>query len=132
MSRPKVETARLMLDAVNRGDVDVAVALTSPEVVFEPLRAPVSGTYRGHEGIRRFFADTAETFETFRLDLSEIRDLGDDRVLGIGTMRARVKLGALETEVASAGIGTFRDGLLIHWKDFGNREQALAAADASP
>jgi len=40
-------------DALGRGGVDTALLdeLFDPDVIFEPQRATVSGTYRGHEGI---------------------------------------------------------------------------------
>ena len=130
MARSNLEIIREAGKALNRGDVETVVALTDPDVVFEPLRAPVSGAYVGHDGMRQYMADTAETFETFHLETKEIRDLGDDRLLIFGTMRARARLGGLETEVNSAGIATFRDGRLIHWKDYGeDRDAALEAAE---
>jgi uncharacterized protein len=129
MSQENVEVFRRGIDALERGDFDAALVeeLIDPDIVFEPLRAPVSGTYRGHDGIRQFFADTAESFDVFRFDHSEIRDLGD-RVLATGTLHIRARQGGIETDVPTAGIATYRDGRLIHWKDFGDRRRALEAA----
>ena len=121
----------LAMDALNRGDVEAALKLTDPEVIFEPLRSPVSGAYAGHDGMRRFFADTAETFDRFRIELSEVREIDEDRVLAVGTMHARVRLGGVETNATTAGIATVRGGLMVAWKDFGDREQALKAAGLS-
>ena len=42
--------------------------------------------YRGHEGFRRWYADSFESFEELRNEWSEFRDLGD-RVLVLGTLR---------------------------------------------
>jgi len=129
MSQENVEAFRRGTDALERGTVDTALLdeLIDPDVIFEPLRAPMSGTYRGHDGIRQFIADTAESFDVFRFDRSDIRDLGD-RVLAIGTLHIRARQGGVETDVPTAGIATYRDGRLIHWKDFGDRGQALKAA----
>jgi ketosteroid isomerase-like protein len=93
MSQENVELFRRGTDALEHGDVALLEELADPEVIFEPLRAPVSGTYRGHEGIRRFLADTAESFDIFRFDRPEMRDLGD-RVLAIGTLHIRAREGA--------------------------------------
>jgi hypothetical protein len=71
--------------------------------------------------------DTAESFDIFRFDRSEIRDLGD-RVLAIGTLHIRAREGGIETDVPTAGSATYRNGRLIHWKDFGDRRKALEAA----
>jgi uncharacterized protein len=130
MSEENVELFRRGTDALERGDVALVEELVDPDVIFEPLRAPVSGTYRGHEGIRQFIADTAESFDIFRFDRPEIRDLGD-RVLAIGTLHIRAREGGIETDVPTAGIATYRNGRLIHWKDFGDRRKALDAAGLS-
>jgi ketosteroid isomerase-like protein len=128
MSQGNIEALRAGYDAINRSDLDAVLGLVDPEVVFEPLRAPVSGAYYGLGGIREFFADTAESFDRFHVEAPEMRDLGDGRVLAIGTMRARVKQGGVETEVTSAGIATFRAGRLLRWKDYGDKARALEAA----
>ncbi len=131
MSQENVGTFRAGEDAINRGDLEAALELVDPEVVFEPLRAPVSGAYYGPDGIRKFFADTADSFDRFRVEHRDIRDLGDDRVLAIGTMQARVRQGGVETEATSAGIATYRGGRLVRWKDYGDRAEALKAAGLS-
>jgi|SRR6478672_11121826 len=132
MSQENVETFMRATDALEHGDFDDALIeeLVDPDVVFEPLRAPVSGTYRGHEGVRQFIADTAASFDAYRFDRSDIRDLGD-RVLAIGTLHIRAAQGGPETDVPTAGIATYRDGRLVHWKDFGDRDKALEAAGLS-
>jgi uncharacterized protein len=132
MSQENIEAFRRANDALERGAFDDALIeeLIHPDVVFEPLRAPVSGTYRGYDGVRQFLADTAESFDAFRFDRPDIRDLGD-RVLAIGTLHIRAAQGGPETDVPTAGIATYRDGRLIHWKDFGDRAEALEAAGLS-
>jgi ketosteroid isomerase-like protein len=132
MSQENVENFRRGSDALERGDLDDALIeeLIDPEVIFEPLRAPVSGAYKGHEGIRQFIADTDESFDAFRFDRPDIRDLGD-RVLAIGTLHIRARQGGIETDVPTAGIATYRGGRLVHWKDFGDRTKALEAAGLS-
>jgi ketosteroid isomerase-like protein len=132
MSEENVELFRRGTDALERGGFDDALIeeIIDPDVIFEPLRAPVSGTYRGHEGIRQFIADTAESFDVFRFDRSDIRDLGN-RVLAIGTLHIRARQGGIETDVPTAGIATYRDGRLVHWKDYGDKAQALEAAGLS-
>jgi hypothetical protein len=78
MSEENVEAFKRGNDALERGEVDDALLeeLIHPDVVFEPLRAPVSGAYRGYGGMRQFIADTAEIFDVFWFDRPEIRDLG--------------------------------------------------------
>src|SRR5436190_5707077 len=132
MSEENVQIFRRGTDALERGTLDDALIeeIIDPDVIFEPLRAPVSGGYRGHEGMRQFIADTAESFDVFRFDRPDIRDLGD-RVLAIGTLHIRARQSGIEMDVPTAGIATYRDGRLIHWKDYGDKSQALEAAGLS-
>jgi ketosteroid isomerase-like protein len=128
MSQANVKLFRSGLDAFNRGDVDAWLATIHPDVTFVPIRASVEGAYRGHAGIRRFFADNRETFESFQLDYTDIRDLGDGRLLVIGTLHLRARGSGIETNVPTAAIATEREGLLLHWKDYSDPEKALEAA----
>jgi ketosteroid isomerase-like protein len=81
MSQENVELFRRSLDAFNRGDLEAWLASIHPDVSFAPIRAPIEGVYEGHAGIRRFFADNQESFDSFRLNYTDIRDIGNDRLL---------------------------------------------------
>ncbi|HEX2129910.1 MAG TPA: nuclear transport factor 2 family protein [Solirubrobacterales bacterium] len=129
MASPNVETFLAGMDAINRGDAEALIAVTDPEAVSEPLRMSVEGAYRGHEGARRFLADNAESFEDFRADYTELRELDDDRVLATGTIHVRGRGSEIETDVPTAGIATFRKGRILHWKDYGDAERARQAAE---
>jgi len=119
------------VEAVNRGDWDAVIALMDPEIVFIPQRAPVQGNYLGHAGVREFVRDTQETFDVFQGDYPDVRDLGDDRILAIGTLRIRGIESGIETAVPSAIVLTFRDGLMVHFHAFSDPRPALGAAGLS-
>jgi ketosteroid isomerase-like protein len=70
MSQENVDAGQAFIEAVNRGDVDAAVQLCHPALVFEPLRAATEGAFLGRDGIRQFLADTSATFELFRVDVT--------------------------------------------------------------
>ena len=126
MSQETVDAFRRGTDAINRGDLDIE-ELIHPEVVFEPLRSRTEGAFVGHEGMRRFIADTEEMFEVFQADYTEVRDLGE-RVLAIGTIRMRAKVSGVEADVPTAVIAEFRDGLVWRFHDYGDTRSALRAA----
>jgi ketosteroid isomerase-like protein len=123
-----LDVLRRAVEAINAGDAEAAVAVTHPDAVLEPLRSATEGAFVGHDGARRFIADTNETFDLFRLELSEVRDLGDDRVLFIGTITVRGRGSGVEAPIPAAAIAEFRDGLLWRYHDFGDARRALAAA----
>ncbi len=126
MSQETVDAFRRGTHAINRGDLDIE-ELIHPEVVFEPLRSRTEGAFVGHEGMRRFIADTEEMFEVFQADYTEVRDLGE-RVLAIGTIRMRAKMSGVETDVHTAVIAEFRDGLVWRFQDYGDARSAKRAA----
>jgi ketosteroid isomerase-like protein len=116
------------VDAINRLDVTAVLALTHEECVFEPLRSQTEGAFVGHDGMRRFLADTAETFDLFKASYPDVRDLGDERLLAIGTIRMRGRESGAETDVASAAIVEFRDGRMLRYHDEGDVRRALQTA----
>ena len=127
MSQENVEAFRLGAEATQRGDVEEVLRVTHSDVVIEPLRTATEGAFVGREGIRQFLADTAETFELFQPCYTDIRDLGE-RVLAIGSIRVRGRESGLETDIPTAAIAEYRDGLLWRYKDYGEARVALEAA----
>jgi ketosteroid isomerase-like protein len=123
-----IETFLRGVDAINRGDVTAVLETVDEDTVFEPLRAQTEGAFVGPEGMRRFLADTAETFDLFKALYPDVRDLGDERLVAIGTIRMRGRGSGLEDDVPSAAIVEFRNGLLVHYKDYGDARLALQVA----
>lgn len=115
---------------LQRGDADASLEIVHPDVVIEPLRAATEGVFVGHAGVREFFDDTASTFDLFEPEYTDIRDLGD-RVLAIGSIRVRGRGGGVETEIPTAAIAEYRDGLLWRFRDYGEAALALEAAGLS-
>jgi ketosteroid isomerase-like protein len=131
MSQENVNSLERLVDALGQGDVDGVLRLVTEDVVWIAARSAVEGTFHGHEGIRRFCSDNAESFEVFRLGTSvELRDLGD-RVLAIGTIHIRGRGSGVETEIPVAGVATFDGGRLSRWEDFRDRALALEALGLS-
>jgi ketosteroid isomerase-like protein len=115
-------------DAINRFDAAALMEMVDERSVFEPLRSATEGAFVGPEGMRRFLVDTAETFDLFKATYPDVRDLGDGRLLAIGTIRMRGRESGVETDVATAAIVEFRDGVLVRYKDYGEARVALEAA----
>jgi len=116
------------VDAINRLDVEAALALTPPDGVFEPLRSQTEGAFIGEEGMRRFLADTADAFELFKATYTDLRDLGGERLIAIGSIRIRGRESGVEQDVVSAAIVEFRDGRMWSYRDYGDRRLALETA----
>ena len=128
MSSPAVQAFERGADAINRLDADALAELVHDDGVFEPLRAATEGAYVGPDGMRRFVADTVETFDVFEATLEEVSDLADGKVLGVGTIRMRGRGSGFENDVTTAAVAQFRDGLLTRYKDYGDPKLARQAA----
>ena len=112
---------------MNRGDVEHWVRGSTQDVVIIAARSEVEGPFVGHDGVRKFFADNATNFEVFQARYDDVRDLGEDRLLAIGTIHIRGRGAGVETDIPAAGIATYRDGKLSRWEDFRERHLALKA-----
>jgi ketosteroid isomerase-like protein len=130
MSQENVERFWEGIDGLRRQDVDAVLDGMSEDVVWIPGRSAVEGAYHGHSGLRRFLADTAESFEVFEPGFDEVRDLGD-RLLVFGRFRIRARGSGVDTDFPVAGIATYRGGKLVRWEDFRERRLALEAAGLS-
>ena len=132
MSQENVEIVRRSLEAFPRGDMEEMLSYMDPEV--ELHSAIVGGAegnvYRGHEGFRRWYADSFESFEELRNEWSEFRDLGD-RVLVFGHVRARGRESGVELDSPMGWVFTVRHGKLMKAEGFLSRAKALEAAGLS-
>jgi ketosteroid isomerase-like protein len=122
-----LDVVRAGIAAFNSGDVEAVIRITEPHIEFIPMRAPVQGAYRGHDGIREFFADNAQNFDVFHLHCEELHESGD-QVVQIGTVRVRGKGSGVDVTVPSATLMTIRDGKVVRFEELREREKALAAA----
>ena len=128
MSEENVELFHRVAAALNRGDVEYAVRHSTEDVVLIAARSALEGAFVGHDGLRKFFADTATNFEVLQARYDDVRDLGEERVLAIGTIHIRGRGAGVETDVPVAGIATYREGKLSRWEDYRERRAALKAA----
>ena len=98
-------------------------ATTPPELASEP------DTYRGPDGIRRWFDSFDEVMEEIRWDARGFRELGDGRVLVEFTLRARGKSTGLDFGQDAVMIWKLRDGKAIRLDLYPTLDQALAAVE---
>jgi ketosteroid isomerase-like protein len=128
MSLEDVDVVRRAVTAFGAADQETLFDLMSENAEFFALRSATEGTFKGHDGLRAFLADNRESFEIFEPLHEEFRDVGDGRVLAFGMIRIRGRESGVETEVPSAVLATIREGRIVHFKDYGDRQAALEAA----
>jgi hypothetical protein len=76
MSQENVELAQRAYDAFNRRDFPSLLALIDDHAAVVPRLAGVEGGYHGQEGIRRWWQNLLDAWPDFRVEVVEMRDLG--------------------------------------------------------
>jgi ketosteroid isomerase-like protein len=122
---------RAGMEAYGRGDYEAALEGFHPDIEWsvEPDLGPDARVYRGHAGIRRFWAEWAEAIEGMSLEVEECRALDDGWVLAV--TRASGTGAGSGAPVASGSfgqLGQYRDGQVVRVRLFGDVRRALAAA----
>jgi len=128
VSQETVQTARELIEAWNLRDIDALLAAAAPDVEWTPAgpAAVESSVYRGRHEIALGFESTWQGWEEFRLDESEIRDLGQSVLwLGRATMRGAASHVRLDQEWAV--LIAFTDRAVTSLRAFPTWRDALAA-----
>ncbi len=135
MSRENVELVRRIFEAVNRGDMEGAFALADPPPEFEFVPSGVlipdlSGVQRGPEGLRRVQEGFLAAFDDVHLAVHELID-AEDQVFGSYAIQGRGRHSGAETSWDVWNVWTVRDGRVVRWQGFTDRDAALDAAGLS-
>jgi ketosteroid isomerase-like protein len=130
MSHENVERFVQGIEAFNRHDIPGALSVMDPDLVWEHRLAEMQGTFVGPDAVMGWYADLWEHFASMEIVCPDIRDLGD-RVLGMGNIRAIGKGSGAETTFTYAVVATYRNGRMVHYVDYGDRDQALEAVGLS-
>ena len=126
MSQENVELTRRAFKAFDERDLDAVLELLDDDVVAFPILAGMEGGYRGHEGIRRWWAALLGTFPDFRAEVGQVNDLGE---VTFAALRLRGRGAGSDTPVDTAAwqVTRFRDGKCVAWRVYTSEREALDA-----
>ena len=125
MSHENVDIVRRCYEAWNRGDWDGVIAFAHPDIEwYTPREDPDWGSYRGHDGLRRFWTDWAEAVGRLRFEPEEFIDAAD-HVVVVTRRRGRGTQSGLEIEDRVIQVVTMRDGKGTCVREFYDRAEAL-------
>jgi ketosteroid isomerase-like protein len=129
MSLGSVEILREVYEASDAEGFEPLLRASAEDLVWiSDPRMPGGGTHTGKDAVRSYL-DQLAVFEGGRVEIHEIRDLGD-RVLGITTYRAKPPEGP-PVEWVWCHLVSFREGEISEVRSFIDRESALEAAGLS-
>jgi len=117
-----------MLHEWNEGDVDALLEVFDPEVEVRPALSTflASMVYRGHEGVRTWYAETNEPWAQLQADAERIIEAGD-RTIVIVALHARVPGGEIDVAARIAHVVTVRDGRIVRLDGYDEPDKALVA-----
>lgn len=132
MSDENVEKVRRGFAEYNRGDVEGALRERAPDAVWDWSNGHGfdAGVYRGRDEIRAFWQQRSAAWEEDRLEIVDLVEVGDDRVIveNVAYLRGR---DGIEVEARSAWLVTFQDGEQISLTLYQTMREALEAAGLS-
>jgi ketosteroid isomerase-like protein len=125
----EIEALQQFFAAINRNDVQAISKDFDPDIVrIEPEGFPTAGTYRGIEAVREHVGKGRGTWAEGSCDTEGFFVEGDKVVV---FLYARVRLhGAVDWIGGRFADGfVFRDGKIVEYRTFGERDEALRWAD---
>src|SRR3954453_9921978 len=132
VSGENLQTARRGFEAFNESRVEGTLPMIHPdfEATTPPSLASEPDTYRGVDGIRRWFDSFDEVMDQIRWDDHRLQQVGD-RVVVEFTLRARGKTTGLDFGQDAVMVWSFRDGKAMRIELFQTLDEAMAAAQES-
>jgi ketosteroid isomerase-like protein len=117
-------------DALNRGDFEALIKGAPPEFEWVVAREhPDATTHRGPGAVSSYLAEWRRMMPDFRVQIVELEEQGDRVLTVIEITGTGVGSGA-RTEVRTATISTFREGVPVRTEEFLDPEEARAALAA--
>jgi ketosteroid isomerase-like protein len=134
MSRHDRESASIRLveayyPALNRRDVEAVLALFADDAEYLPFNVSIveGSSYRGHDGIRKFFDEAADTWEYLRAEPQTYEVVGEHIVV-IGQLRACGRQSRVEVDSPAGWVWTIRGGKASRMRVYLDPAEALEAA----
>jgi ketosteroid isomerase-like protein len=116
-----------MYELFNTGRLDEMLRLVAPNLEWDWSRSlgPEEGIAYGPQGLRRFMTRHWEMWESIEMVPEKIIEAGENFVVFV-RVRLRGRDG-IEVEARGPHVATIRDGRLVRYQLFQEREEALAA-----
>ena len=123
---------RIAVDATNRRDLATLDAIWSEEGEFHSTFAASEGrVFRGRQGIRDYFDTLGDVFDDMRIEIEEITDVGEDRLVVELRVSGRGKGSGVNVEQRNGQVWTILDSKVARIDSYMNSTDAFEAAGLS-
>jgi len=131
MSQGNVEVVRLIYERLNRGEVEGVVELCTGDFLMDMSERVFNpDTYKGHEGIRRFYEGVQDAWESYRWDVEETHVVGD-RVIAMLHCHGQSRMGGPGVDWRVAWLWRLREGKAEFVRFYRDPSDGLEAAGLS-
>jgi ketosteroid isomerase-like protein len=129
MAETNADLVRQGFDALKDGDFESLLPFIHPEfeATTPPALAAEPDTYRGPEGIRRYFESFYEVMDQVSFEADEFIPVGE-RVVVLCTLRARGRTTGIETAQRIVQIWELKDERAYRVEVYATLEEAMEAA----
>ncbi|MWA13733.1 nuclear transport factor 2 family protein [Streptomyces sp. BA2] len=128
----EAESRYLAAGGPGRASFDLLAPYFAPDVVLHQARAlPYGGTWRGHDGMTRFFLAMAEAWESFEIGEQEFLATGETVVVH-SQVRATARATGRELAFPVLQTITVRDGRITQVRPFYWDTATIVAAMTRP
>jgi SnoaL-like domain len=130
MWRASIEDLRACNNEADwEGWLNRVVERWDPAIEWDASAAPlpdIGRTYKGRDAVAQFWRDWLAAWQTTDFEY-ELIDAGE-QVVALVNQRMRGRSTGIEVALGEyAQIAEFRDGLMVHWKFYPSRSEALKA-----
>jgi len=128
MARENVEIAMRAIDAFNRVDIELFIALTTADFEWSPSMVAIEGRiFRGSEGVRAYFASLSNAWKEFLIVPGTFRDVGDV-VIMLGGLKGRGRNSDVVVDSSLGMVIELRGLKISRVRGFLDHAEALQAA----
>jgi ketosteroid isomerase-like protein len=126
------ETIHTAYEAWSRRDIEALLAVVHPDAEARPILGANIGAsvYRGRGGLRAWFSDLHQEWETFQTRVTRIEEHGDRAVLTID-IHARGRASGVVIDGDLYHLVELRDGMILRLEAFRDRDAAMQALEAT-
>ena len=130
MLRDNAELVRRMWNAFLAGDFQTALSFNDPEIEWDGTNLPDGQVGRGNEAVMDHIKRWADQWEEWTVEVEQVIDAGDGRVVVLIRERGRSKSG-VEMDERHAELYRLRDGLVVQRRGFSDPSDAFGAVGLS-
>ena len=95
--------------------------------IHNPDAFPLTGPFRGHEGIRRWANEVWEVFSDLHHEVEELIEVDEETVVSVQRTQGEMRHTGIPVDIPWAAVWRFRDGKVVRAEGYMSRAEAIDA-----